>query len=366
MNAPWKRTSLLSLLPLLIAAALALPAAAQQYPAQQYPGQPNPGQQAPPQQYPGQQYAPMNAAPMNMAPIVAQVNNPTNNGPAANGPANSGPANTGRPLDERPATAPFELTPEQADYLDRVLEAWEAHTSKISTFSCKFTRWDYIPGFVPGEANKDRPALENDGLLKYSAPDKGNFEIVKIKRFNAKTNEYEPDPDEVGEHWVCNGTAVWEYNAKQKQVIERTIPPEMRGKAISDGPLPFLFGAEAKKLKARYFLRIITPQEFAETEIWVDAFPKSRADAANFKRSILRLKRDNFEPFALRVYDPGDRYSSYEFQDVKVNSPLDKLRDTFMPPRVPFGWKKIREDNGAGGPALPAPPAAAQRPQMLR
>ena len=38
------------------------------------------------------------------------------------------------------------------------------------------------------------------------------------------------------------------------------MPPELQGKAIVDGPLPFLFGADAQKLKQRYYLRIITPR----------------------------------------------------------------------------------------------------------
>ena len=55
----------------------------------------------------------------------------------------------------------------------------------------------------------------------------------------------------IGEHWVCDGTSIYEYRTEQKQLVERPIPKEMQGKAIVDGPLPFLFGAEAAKLKQR-------------------------------------------------------------------------------------------------------------------
>ena len=56
--------------------------------------------------------------------------------------------------------------------------------------------------------------------------------------------------DAIGEHWVCDGKSVFEYRHDQKQLVERPIPPQLQGKAIVDGPLPFLFGAEAAKLKA--------------------------------------------------------------------------------------------------------------------
>ena len=272
-------------------------------------------------------------------------------------------AQEGRPLDQRaapPPSAPFTLTKEQQEYVDQVLTVWESHTAKIKTFRCEFTRWTYQPGFNPPEHPefKDEPGMQSDGEIKYGAPDKGTFKVTEIRRLNFKTGKYEEAKEEIGEHWVSTGDAIYEYDWKQKQVIKRPIPPEMRGRAISDGPLPFLFGAEAEKLKRRYFLRVVTPQEFAETEIWVDAFPRFRGDAANFKRSILRLKRDSFEPFALRLYDPAGGYSSYEFRNIKVNdSLLDKIRDTFKPPLVPFGWRLVVEDHSAAPQAAPQPTA---------
>lgn len=277
------------------------------------------------------------------------------------------PARAGRPPETRPAAAPFTLTAEQEDYLNQVLAAWEAHTSKIKTFRCEFTRWTYQPGFIAAEHPqfKDEPGLQSDGEIKYAAPDKGTFKVTEVRRLNVNTGKYDVTKDEVGEHWVSTGDAIYEYDAKLKQVIKRPIPLEMRGRAISDGPLPFLFGAEAEKLKRRYFLRIVTPKEFSETEIWVDAFPRFRGDAANFKRSVLRLKRESFEPFAMRLYDPGNGYSSYEFRSVQINdSVLDKIRDAFKPPLVPFGWRLVVEDNSAGAQPPGTHQPTAHRPQQ--
>ena len=55
---------------------------------------------------------------------------------------------------------------------------------------------------------------------------------------------------------MCDGKSVFEYRHQDKHLVERPIPKELQGQSIVDGPLPFLFGAEAAKLKARYWLRI--------------------------------------------------------------------------------------------------------------
>ena len=59
------------------------------------------------------------------------------------------------------------------------------------------------------------------------------------------------------------------------------LPPELQGKAIVDGPLPFLFGAKAETIKARYWIRVLP--ETGNGKFWLEAVPKSRQDVQNFK-----------------------------------------------------------------------------------
>jgi TIGR03009 family protein len=260
-----------------------------------------------------------------------------------------------RPLPEQsPIHAPFRLTPQEEEYLNQVLVTWQSHTEKIKTFRCEFTRWNYNPAFEDPRY-KDMPIMVNLGDLKYAAPDKGTFRVSKVQFLNGETGKYEDVKDDQREHWVCDGKSIWEYDytSKPKRVIERHIPEEMQGQAIRHSPLPFLFGSDATELKRRYFLRIVTPKQFAAEEIWVDAFPRTRHDATNFQRAILRLNRSNFEPVALRIYDPGDTYASYEFSKISINERFWNIKELFAPPMVPFGWKKVLE--------LP-PEATAQRP----
>ncbi len=249
---------------------------------------------------------------------------------------------------EQPSAVPagipkrFHLTANQETYLDQILINWQNHTDKTETFRCNFTRWNYNPAFELPQF-KDVPLIVNNGDLKYANPDKGTFRITRVMNLDTKTGQYEAAKDTYGEHWVCDGESIWQRDHKTKRVIERKIPDELQGEAISNTPLPFLFGSKAADLRQRYFLCIVTPQEYAETEIWVDAIPRTQTDAGNFREAILRLHRTDFRPVALRIYDPGDTYSTYEFSNIVINDPFEGLKQLFAPPNVPFGWRKVLE-----------------------
>jgi len=239
-----------------------------------------------------------------------------------------------------PPPAPFRLSPQQQALLDQILELWEKESDKIQTFRCNFERWEYDPVFLQ---DGDRiPVTKSSGQLKYAKPDKGLFRITKIRRYVAKAGDWEAS-DEAGEHWVCDGTAIYEFNAIKRQLIVRELPPELRGKAIADGPLPFLFSADAKKLKRRYFIRVT---DTTESEIWLEAYPRYRRDAANFQKVELILDRRRFLPSALQVFLPnGKSRTVYMFQpeDARVNDPLERFIGVFQQPRAPYGWKRIVE-----------------------
>tara|TARA_Y100001933_G_scaffold138935_2_gene137788 strand:- start:5064 stop:6050 length:987 start_codon:yes stop_codon:yes gene_type:complete len=236
----------------------------------------------------------------------------------------------------------FHLTPQQQQYLEKVLEAWQDRTKETKTFRCEFVRWNYNPAFELPQF-KDVPLVVNNGDLKYANPDKGTFRVTRVMNLDTKTGEYKAAKDIHGEHWVCDGASIWQHDHKNKRVIERSIPEEMQGEAIRNTPLPFLFGSQAADLKKRYFLCIVTPREYAKKEIWVDAVPRTKTDSGNFREAILRLDRNTFEPIALRVYDPGDTYATYEFSNVVINDPFEGIKRLFSPPNVPFGWQKVVE-----------------------
>ena len=261
----------------------------------------------------------------------------------------------------QPAAVPQQraLSPEEAAALDRLLAAWETRNASVKTWSCGFYKWEYN-AWSPADAGGERLAFsESTGEIKYATPDKGMFRVKDSKQWNGETKRYEPRVGEAGEHWVCNGTSIYEFRHSERQLRETKLPPEMRGKAISDGPLPFVFGAKSETLKKRYTMRLITPPGVND-QIWLEALPRFQSDAANFSKVELILQARDLMPFAMQIYKPGGQDRDvYQF-DPKTNlidKGLDMLRD-FSRPMTPLGYTFILEDSQSP----PEPPQRAAGP----
>ncbi|WP_197442366.1 TIGR03009 domain-containing protein [Lignipirellula cremea] len=314
------------------------------------------------------------------APAIAQQsypqNYPSNQGPQTQAVANGGAA-LGQPFPQnsqlqqqtqnRLMPAPFgPLTVEHTEYLDKVLGYWEYNSKKIQHYECQFRRWDYDPVWGP----KVEHMTYSTGIIKYADPDKGLFEVQKIYHYRAPEKpgdkpQYLSIDGEIGEKWICDGRTIFEFKASQKELHETQLPPAMQGKAIVDGPLPFMFGAEAAKIKARYWVHVITPTT-TKGEYWLEAFPKYREDAANFQKIHIIIDSSDFLPKALQVYPPN--YHEVEnpkrtvlmFDNRNVNSLKEKLRElnlwskAFFDPATPAGWVRVQKQFGAGpGPGQP-------------
>ena len=260
----------------------------------------------------------------------------------------------------------FQLTQQEETLLNQVLDLWETESNKVKSFKCPFERWVYDPVFGP--AGYDVPLTKGVGQLKYVKPDKGMFKIDKLLHYTAPetpggTPTWEEKPNEFGEHWVCDGKAVFQYNTAQKTLVVNELPPEMQGQAIADGPLPFLFGAEKNKLKARYSMKVTQTQP----DIWIVAIPKLRNDAANYRMVTVILDREKFLPSAMRVELPNAKEREvfiFRLDQSKVNDPFERFIGAFQQPRTPVGWQK--EVRPAPTPQQQQPPQAAGRPGVTR
>ncbi len=283
----------------------------------------------------------------------------------AQGPAVPNPNQPITPDDARSANAllpaPFTLTPYEQEQLDRVLRAWEEKSSRVKTFECEFTRWEFDPVWGP----PNQPKRITRGRILYSAPDKGLFRVDE----EVVENRWQPTAHP--ERWVCDGRAVYEYRFETKQIVETPLPPELQGKAITEGPLPFLFGAEAESLKRRYYMRIITPQNVKD-EIWLEAFPRYQREAANFQRAQLILRLPELNIYALQLYHPSAQPNTqsrtvFQFDRIKVNA-FDPLRifkeDPFKPVLPDPSWATVTEPSSAS-PGNGAP-QLGQQPQTIR
>ena len=148
-----------------------------------------------------------------------------------------------------------------------------------------------------------------------------------MTEFDAGRSVYVPRSEGL-DYWLCDGKAIYEFNSQKKQLIERRLPPQLQGKAITDGPLPFIFGAKVEQLKRRYWMRDVTPKDEIGKSVWLEAWPKSQQDAANFQRATVILNDSDFMPLGLQIILPGiqskdpkkpQANQAYSFDDSKIN-----------------------------------------------
>lgn len=234
---------------------------------------------------------------------------------------------------------------------------WQTKSDEIKTFDCEFERWEYDSVWGPGD---DTPLVKSIGKLSYSKPDKGSFKIDEIRRWTkqdpnqetTKPGDWVKQEKEVGAHWICDGTAIYEYKHETKQLVVQQLPPEMRGKSIVDGPLPFLFGSDAEKLKRRYWIR---SKRSDAASIWLEAYPRTQADAANYHHVEIILQRKTMLPKAIQVYLPGGSSRAvYMFKQPTINAKVSQLFSAiFKAPRTPWGWTRVVVES-----PVPTPPGS--------
>lgn len=286
-----------------------------------------------------------------------RVYGPTARLPQAGVPGQAGNVNGPQralPAAPRESMRPFPpLSAVHQKYLDDILKFWEFKSDQIKHYQCEFQRWEYNPTFGP----KNDPLTYAKGVLKYAKPDKGLFRVDAVSHYKAPASPtekptYVERKGEKGEHWVCDGKNVFEFDSRQQQLRVTPLPAEMQGKAIVDGPLPFLFGAKAEKIKSRYYMRVVTPKT-AKGQYWLEAWPKLRSDAQSYKRLEVIIDEESYLPIALQVFAVNyDEKSNpartvYMFDNRQVNPFINQLNQLnvfhrdFFNPAVPSGWKKV-------------------------
>jgi TIGR03009 family protein len=270
-----------------------------------------------------------------------------------------------RVADNRPLAIPRPMQPEwlpisreEEEYIDQLLKFWEFKSGNIQRYRCRFKRWQYDPVFGP----RDTFFTYSEGAVQYSAPDKGLFKVDAMVFYTppaapGERPKYVTRPGDSGEHWVCDGHYIYEFDAKQEKLFQRELPPEMRGKAIVDGPLPFLFGAKADQIKQRYWVHVTTPRD-AKDEYWLEAVPKTAQDAANFKKVGIILAKEDYLPKAIEIYpvnydertNPARTVFQFERREIDFRDLADLIpfNKQFFDPATPSGWERVVEPYRGG------------------
>lgn len=280
-------------------------------------------------------------------------------------------ASQGRSSDSAvdPNAAPFPpLDAEAQARLHAMLQAWEKQSKGTKTLECQFQRWHYDLFAAPAGIH----ASKSVGVIKYASPDRGLFKVEQKLTFDGMKNEkpqYSEKPDQFGEHWVCNGEELLEFDHKEKECRVEQLPPEMQGKQIFESPLPFVFNLDAKEILERYWVRQV--QAPKPGMILVEAYPKRQADRAQYKLVQIALNEKTFLPQALLMYAPNfniktaAKWDHYEFVNVQRNSIgaglLDRFMKSFIDEKPPADWKVYHNTYRPQEPPQMATPGATKR-----
>jgi TIGR03009 family protein len=279
-----------------------------------------------------------------------------------------------------------------------ILTYYEWQTAQVQRYRCKFIRWEYDPIRLPNDP--DIAATISKGSIQYASPDKGLFKVEQVwdiamtteKVIDKQTGkeqqvtrpsinngkaEHAARKEVFDEHWICDGKSIFEVNGRNQQIIERPLPPGMQGKQITQGPLPFLFGAKVETIRQQYWIREVIPQPIPE-KVMLEAIPRRAQEAADFREIRIVLHGEEYLPEAILLFHRSGGRSNYEFQDREKNwsiipEKLNPFHQQFFRPQVKPGWKLVTEPFGAdpaaagpapaiGGNAIPPRQAIRQLP----
>jgi len=263
----------------------------------------------------------------------------------------------GLPVPGNPAAVPNEnvqqpfppLDPAAQAQLERILQAWQHNSQGTKTLECKFQRWHYDLFAAPPGIH----ATKAEGVIRYAAPDKGKFKVENLVFFagmNADKPTYKSQPGQFGEHWVCNGVELIEFDYGKEECRVQTLPPEMRGQHIFNSPLPFVFNLDAQRIHQRYWVRQVASPKAGV--VLIEAWPKTQSDRSQYKMVQVALNTSTYLPEALVMYAPNfdsktnPKWDHYEFTDMKRNAiqhSFEVFVKTFLD-RPPSNWKVIQEN----------------------
>ncbi len=273
---------------------------------------------------------------------------------------------------------------EEQQYIEKLLDHWERSSAQIKHCTCDFTRWDYDPSKVAWRDPQTNSLAAHTimvGQIRYAQPDKAEYESNQAWDFAGPPEQpggepklVERDRSTQQEKWICDGSAIYDYDFVNKRLYETTIPPEMRGNGLANSPLPFLFGAKKELLLNRYYLHVITPPG-VENEYWLEAVPKQREDAQTYQRVQIVIAGEDFLPKSIHVFAPNYEAVNnpvsrhFQFGTRKINAAfagLNQLLGGGIRPSTPIGWERVDLSSqaaveGANG-AQPGIPSNSQLP----
>ena len=218
--------------------------------------------------------------------------------------------------------------PEVDSTLWRVLEFWEARSSKIERLRGDVVRRVYD--------TKWEVETIGQGLLYFEAPDKGRLDVLPVeinkkllaarakKGRRAVRQAKNGDPYRLvsahGERWICDGQRLISTDEDKKSVDIVALPEELQGQNIMNGPLPFLFGLPPDEAIDRFHLELVAAPTEENPIARIKAIPKRRDDQQNWREATILLDTRTGLPTHVQLKAPGGtKEEVYSFDNMKKN-----------------------------------------------
>lgn len=205
--------------------------------------------------------------------------------------------------------------------LEELLRGWEAASGKIRDLQCDFqkTSKDAVFGGTRVEYGKA-------SLLR---PYFGKLDLTDEKGSPTTT-------------FISTGKAVHQYDARSKLEVVYILPEEKGTDNTMPGPLSFVFGMTAKEAKRRFQMTLMREfvakngVEYAELQV----LPLTPEDQQEFKRARLVINKKTFLPKEMMIVEPNDTQQHWNMTRLQTNLKPPLSADTFVPLKLPKGWKQ--------------------------
>lgn len=256
-----------------------------------------------------------------------------------------------KPRRPRPRQQPVFRMQKLSPQMEQFLIDWENKTELIKKLSAKVRTEETNTTFGVKKLGT--------GEVKFVTPDKASYHIKPVeiteemKAAAKKKGDITLDSADE-ERFVSTGKEIYRINDREKTYEKIPIPPNMQGKRIIDGPLPFLFGMKAEEAKRRYKFYPLKPSAKIPDSVWLIVIPRRQADLQNYKQAMVILNKRTFVPIAVKTTDlAGTTSKVYMFGDknnkIKINPRKMIWQGAFIKPNV-RGYKQIQAPKGAEEP----------------
>jgi TIGR03009 family protein len=205
-----------------------------------------------------------------------------------------------------------------------ILAHLEKALAKVESLQVTCTRTRYDPTLATTEVF--------EGTFKFARgtrPGQGPRASLEMRKKGS--------PDVYEKH-VLNGTTLYEFAPKQREVRVHQLP-----QVLSDPPgkqlLRLLFGMEALEARKHFELTLTPAPPNDRWYIYVKIRPRDQSGRGHFTRARLVLMRGTYLPRQLWIEESNGKEDTWDFPRVIDGAAIPEAE--FAAPALPTGWRLV-------------------------